>query len=321
MPIRVLITGGAGFIGSHLVGAFLEMGADVCVLDNMGTGHRENLQQSGGHGRLTLLEGEVTDGDLVRDAVRGVDYVLHQAALPSVQRSVEDPLRTDRVNVQGTLTVLTAAREAGVKRVIYASSSSIYGDTPRLPQCEDLPSNPCSPYAVSKLAGEAYCRAFTRVYGLETVSLRYFNVFGPHQDPSSPYAAVVPRFIDALRQNKPPLIYGDGLQSRDFTYIANVVHANQLALTATGISGEVFNIACGEAITLQAMLQSLSEFLGRPVHPEYHPPRTGDIRHSLADISKAERMLGYRPVVRFREGLEQTVQFYLKGGAYSWTSA
>lgn len=318
--MRVLITGGAGFIGSHLVEAFLQMGAHVCVLDNMRTGHRdrlkEALEESRGRGRFTLFEGDITDPTIVQDAVAGVDYVLHQAALPSVQRSVEDPLSTNRVNVEGTLNVLVAAREAGVKRVIYASSSSVYGDSLQLPKVEDLAPSPGSPYAVSKLAGEAYCRAFTRVYGLETVSLRYFNVFGPRQDPTSPYAAVVPRFIDALGRDAAPVIYGDGSQSRDFTYIANVVGANLLAIEASGVSGEVFNIACGEAVSLHGILQWLAEFLGRPVHPEYQPPRAGDIRHSLADISKAARRLGYGPVIRCREGLARTAAYYLQRSAY-----
>jgi len=314
--MRVLITGGAGFIGSHLVEAFLQAGAEVRVLDSLRTGRRENLaevlERCAGQGSYTLFEGDITDRTHVQEAVVGADYVLHHAALPSVQRSVEDPLSTDRINVQGTLQVLVAARDAGVKRVIFASSSSVYGDTALLPKVEEMPSNPVSPYAVSKLAGEAYCRAFTRVYGLETVALRYFNVFGPRQDPHSPYAAVVPRFLDAILHNNPPVVYGDGLQSRDFSYIENVVRANLLAVSAPGVAGEVFNIACGEGVSLQDIIRLLAELLRRPVHPQYQAPRPGDIRHSRADISKAERMLGYRPLIRFREGLERTVTHYLQ---------
>jgi nucleoside-diphosphate-sugar epimerase len=314
MAMCVVITGGAGFIGSHLVEAFLRAGAVVRVLDNLATGHRDNLARvvegSGKSASFTFVEGDITDRKLVYEVVTGADYVLHQAALPSVQRSVEDPLTSNLVNVEGTLNVLLAAREAGVKRVVNASSSSVYGDAAPLPKVETMPTNPQSPYAVSKLAAEAYCRAFTRVYKVETVSLRYFNVFGPRQDPLSPYAAVVPRFIDALLLHRRPMIYGDGQQSRDFTYIDNVVQANMLAIDAAGVAGEAFNIACGENVSLQTVLQLLTELSGQPVDPEYHAPRAGDVRHSLADIAKAERMLGYRPAVPFREGLRQTLDYY-----------
>jgi nucleoside-diphosphate-sugar epimerase len=314
MAMSVLVTGGSGFIGSHLTEALLRRGDKVRVLDNLTTGHRANLAQVlerlEGQGNFAFIEGDLTDRTTVQEAVKGVDYVLHEAALPSVQRSVEDPVTSNLVNVEGTLNVLVAARDAGVKRVVYASSSSVYGDSPRLPKVEDMAANPLSPYAVSKLAAEAYCRAFTRVYGLETVSLRYFNVFGPRQDPTSLYAAVLPRFIEAILGKKRPVIYGDGMQSRDFTYIENVVEANLLALDAMGVAGEVFNIACGEGVKLKVVLQCLAEFSGHLVEPEYQSPRVGDIKHSLADISKAERMLGYRPVVPFREGLEQTFEFF-----------
>jgi nucleoside-diphosphate-sugar epimerase len=314
MAVCVVITGGAGFIGSHLVGAFLRSGAVVRVLDNLATGSRANLsrviEESGRQATFTFVEGDITDRKLVHEVVQGADYVLHQAALPSVQRSVEDPLTSNLVNVEGTLNVLLAAREAGVKRVVNASSSSVYGDSAQSPKVETMPTNPQSPYAVSKLAAESYCRAFTRIYQLETVSLRYFNVFGPRQDPFSPYAAVVPRFIDALLLQRRPRIYGDGQQSRDFTYIDNVVQANMLAIEAVGVAGEAFNVACGGTISLQTVLQLLTELSGQPVHPEYHPPRAGDVRHSLADISKAERMLGYRPAIPFREGLRQTLDYY-----------
>jgi len=314
MTMTVLVTGGSGFIGSHLVEALLLRGAMVRVLDNLTTGHRANLAgalaQPDGRGTVTFIEGDIVDRKTVQDAVTGVEYVLHQAALPSVQRSVEDPVTSNVVNVEGTLNVLLAARDAGVRRVVYASSSSVYGDSPQLPKIESMPTNPLSPYAVSKLAGEAYCRAFTRVYGVETVSLRYFNVFGPRQDPNSLYAAVLPRFIEALLGKKPPVIYGDGLQSRDFTHIDNVVQANLLALEAVGVGGETFNIACGERITLKAIIECLGEFSCQVVEPEYQAPRAGDIKHSLADTSKAEQMLGYRPAIPFREGLKRTFEFF-----------
>jgi nucleoside-diphosphate-sugar epimerase len=314
MAMCVLVTGGSGFIGSHLVEGLLQRGADVRVLDNLTTGHRANLARvltgREGQGKFTFIEGDITDRATVREAVKGVDYVLHQAALPSVQRSVEDPVISNLVNVEGTLNVLMAARDLGVKRVVYASSSSVYGDSPQLPKVEHMATNPFSPYAVSKLAAEAYCRAFTRVYSLETVSLRYFNVFGPRQDPNSLYAAVLPRFIEALLAKRAPVIYGDGTQSRDFTYIENVVQANLLALDAAGIGGEAFNIACGESVNLKVVLQFLAEFSGQLVKPEYQAPRAGDVKHSLADISKAARLLGYRPVIPFREGLKQTFEFY-----------
>src|SRR5215475_8962362 len=255
MAMSVLVTGGGGFIGSHLVEALLQRGASVRVLDNLTTGHRANLAEvlahPDGQQGFTFIEGDVTDRKTVREAIKGVEYVLHQAALPSVQRSVEDPLTSNLVNVEGTLNVLVAAQDAGVRRVVYASSSSVYGDSPQLPKVEHMASNPLSPYAVSKLAAEAYCRAFTRVYSLETVSLRYFNVFGPRQDPSSLYAAVLPRFIEALLDRRRPVVYGNGTQSRDFTFIDNVVQANLLALEAEGVGGEAFNIACGESINLR----------------------------------------------------------------------
>jgi UDP-glucose 4-epimerase len=319
MAMCVLVTGGSGFIGSHLVEALLQRGAEVRVLDNLTTGNRANLAamlaHREGQGNCTFKEGDITDRTRVQEAVKGVDYILHQAALPSVQRSVEDPMTSNLVNVEGTLNVLLAARDAGVKRVVYASSSSVYGDSPQLPKVEHMATNPLSPYAVSKLAAEAYCRAFTRVYGLETVSLRYFNVFGPRQDPNSPYAAVLPRFIEALLGKKCPVIYGDGTQSRDFTYIENVVQANLLALDAVGVGGEAFNIACGESVNLKAVLHFLAEFSGQVVEPEYQAPRAGDVKHSLADISKAERLLGYRPVIPFREGLKQTFEFFRQRSA------
>jgi nucleoside-diphosphate-sugar epimerase len=314
MPRCVVVTGGSGFIGSHLVEALLNKGAVVRILDNYATGNRSHLAHVlacvPGRDHYTFVEGDVTDRTTVQEVVKGADFILHQAALPSVQRSVEDPLASNRVNVEGTLNVLVAARDAGVKRVVYASSSSVYGDAPQLPKVEHMATNPLSPYAVSKMAAEDYCRAFTRLYGLETVSLRYFNVFGPRQDPRSLYAAVLPRFIEAILDKRSPIIYGDGTQSRDFTFIDNVVQANLLALDAAGVAGEVFNIACGESVSLQSVVRLLAEMVNEDVRPEYRAPRAGDVKHSLADISKAQRLLGYRPVVSFREGLRRTFEYF-----------
>jgi nucleoside-diphosphate-sugar epimerase len=303
-----LVTGGAGFIGSNIVRALLERGDRVRILDNLTTGRRTNVVDLLEH--VELLEGDLRDAELVREAVRGVDAVLHQAALPSVARSVGDPLTSHQVNATGTLALLVAARDAGVRRFVYASSSSVYGDTPVLPKSEDLPTNPLSPYAVSKLAGEQYCRVFTRLYGLETVCLRYFNVFGPHQDPASEYAAVVPKFIAAMTRGEPPLVHGDGTQSRDFSYISNVTNANLLAADTPRVGGEVFNVACGRRSSLLDLVEALNRILGTRIEPRFDDPRPGDVMHSLADISRAERLLGYEPVVHFEEGLARTVAWY-----------
>jgi UDP-glucose 4-epimerase len=303
-----LVTGGAGFIGSHIVQELVRRGERLRVLDNFSTGRRENIAPFLEH--IELVEGDLRDLPTVRRAVEGVDYVLHQAALASVPRSVADPLASNSANVTGTLHLLVAARDAEVKRVVYASSSSAYGDSPTLPKQEDMPTAPKSPYAVSKLAGEHYCRAFTEVYGLETVSLRYFNVFGPRQDPASQYAAVVPLFITAMLQGEPPTVHGDGLQSRDFTYVANVVHANLLATTAPGVAGRVFNIACGQRYTLLDLIAILDEIVDAHVTPVHTDPRSGDVRHSLADVTAAQEALGYRAEVDFGEGLRRTVGWY-----------
>jgi UDP-glucose 4-epimerase len=303
-----LVTGGAGFIGSHIVQELVRRGERLRVLDNFSTGRRENIAPFLEH--IELVEGDLRDLPTVRRAVEGVDYVLHQAALASVPRSVADPLASNSANVTGTLHLLVAARDAEVKRVVYASSSSAYGDSPTLPKQEDMPTAPKSPYAVSKLAGEHYCRAFTEVYGLETVSLRYFNVFGPRQDPASQYAAVVPLFITAMLQGEPPTVHGDGLQSRDFTYVANVVHANLLATTAPGVAGRVFNIACGQRYTLLDLIAILNEIMDAHVTPVHTDPRSGDVRHSLADVTAAQEALGYRADVDFGEGLRRTVGWY-----------
>ena len=303
-----LVTGGAGFIGSHIVEELIRRRERVRVLDNFSTGRRENLAPFLEH--IELIEGDLRDLPTVRRAVEGVDYVLHQGAIPSVPRSVADPLASNSANVTGTLHLLVAARDAGVRRVIYAASSSAYGDSPTLPKQEDMPTAPKSPYAVSKLAGEHYCRAFTEVYGLETVSLRYFNVFGPRQDPTSQYAAVVPLFITAMLQGEPPTVHGDGLQSRDFTYVSNVVHANLLAATAPGVAGRLFNIACGQRYTLLNLIAILDEIVDAHVTPIHTDPRPGDVRHSLADVAAAQEALGYRAEVDFNEGLRRTVAWY-----------
>ncbi len=306
--MRILITGGGGFIGSHLVDRFLEDGHEVRVLDNFATGRRDNLA----HVRddIDLVEGDIQSYERVHNAVSGCEVVLHEAALPSVPRSVQDPLTSNASNVIGTLNLLLAARDSGVRRVVYASSSSVYGTNPALPKSEDLPVAPISPYAVAKLAGEGYCRSFFAVYGLETVALRYFNVFGPRQDPQSQYAAVIPNFITALLAGRSPTVFGDGEQSRDFTHIDNVVEANRLAIEAPDAPGKAYNIACGSRISLNELLAELGSITGREFTAVYEPERQADVRHSLADISQATKDLGYRPPVDLREGLTRTLEYY-----------
>ncbi|MBD3348030.1 MAG: SDR family NAD(P)-dependent oxidoreductase [Candidatus Eisenbacteria bacterium] len=304
----MLVTGGAGFIGSHIAERLLEMGHEVRVLDNLSTGRRENLEQLGQD--VELLEGDVRDLSTVERAVEGVEVVFHEAALASVPRSVDDPVSTNRVNVLGTLNVLVASRDAGVSRLVYASSSSIYGESPELPKREDMAPAPESPYAVSKLAGEHYCRVFSGLYGLECVVLRYFNVFGPRQDPDSQYAAVIPIFATALLEGETPVIYGDGGQSRDFTYVTNVVEANVLASEAPGCSGAVLNAACGGTVTVNELFRELAGLVGVSAKPVYAEPRPGDVRHSFADISRARERLGFEPRVGFEEGLRLTVGWY-----------
>lgn len=303
-----LVTGGAGFIGSNIVGELLEQGETVRVLDNFSTGRRENVSPF--MDQIELIEGDIRSYHTVREAVQGVDFVLHQAALPSVPRSVEDPITTNEVNVGGTLHILDAAKDARVKRVVYASSSSIYGNSEVLPKREDMAPHPMSPYAVSKLAGENYCRIFFDIYGLETACLRYFNVFGPRQDPASQYSAVIPKFIAAIRKGASPTIYGDGTQSRDFTFVENVVQANLQACLAEGVSGQVFNVACGERFSLLELVDILNRILEVEVTPQFDAERKGDVKHSLADISKARSLLGYEPSFAFEKGLEKTVAWY-----------
>ncbi len=303
-----LVTGGAGFIGSSIVEELVRRGERVRVLDNFSTGRRDNLNPL--LEQIELIEGDLRDLPTVRQAVEGVDYVLHHAALASVQRSVDDPLAAHAANTTGTLHLLVAARDAGVRRVVYASSSSIYGDSPTLPKREDMLPRPKSPYAVSKLAGAHFCQAFTEVFGLETVSLCYFNVFGPRQDPTSQYSAVVPLFITAMLQGESPVVHGDGLQSRDFTFVTNVVWANLLAVTAPDVAGRVFNVACGQRHTLLDLIAILNDILDTHIAPIHTAPRPGDVRHSLADITAAQEALGYRVDVDFHEGLRRTVAWY-----------
>lgn len=304
-----LVTGGAGFIGSHLVEALVEGGHDVRVLDNLSTGNVANL--AGLRARIRVIVGDVMDGDAVEEATRGVDVVFHQAALASVPRSIADPWATHEACASGTLRVLQAARAAGVRRVVYAASSSAYGNSDRLPKRETDPTAPLSPYAVAKLAGEHYCAAFSNVYGLETVRLRYFNIFGPRQSPDSPYAAVIPLFVQAITQGGRPHIHGDGLQSRDFTFVADAVQANLKAAEAPGVSGKVYNVACGRRTTLLDLVAEVNRALGTRVAPEHGPPRPGDVRHSLADIARAQADLGYQPSTDVAHGVRDYVKWYL----------
>jgi UDP-glucose 4-epimerase len=303
-----LVTGGAGFIGSHLVEALVGRGHEVRVLDNLSTGCRSNLEAVAD--RIDFLQGDITDLQQVRDAVRGVEVVYHQAALASVPRSVADPLATHNVCVNGTLHVLLAARDAKVRRIVYAASSSAYGNSARLPKAEADPTAPLSPYAVAKLAGEQYCAAFSEVYGLETVRLRYFNVFGPRQTPDSPYAAVIPLFIQALTSGRGPVLHGDGQQSRDFTFVEDVVQANLLAADAPGVSGRVYNVACGKRTTLLELVAHLNELLGTRVAPTHTESRPGDVRHSQADISRAVADLAYWPTTDVRRGLARCLEWW-----------
>ena len=303
-----VVTGGAGFIGSNIVHRLVALGHEARVVDNLATGRAENLE--GLADGIVMYEGSILDAALLNEAFAGADYVLHQGAIPSVPKSVKDPAASNAANVDGTLNVLLAARDAGVKRVVYASSSSVYGDTPVLPKHEDMTPNPQSPYAVSKLAGEHYCCVFTRVYGLETVSLRYFNVYGPRQDPKSHYAAVVPIFTRRLLAGAAPTVFGDGEQSRDFTFIEDVVAANLQAAEAPGAAGAVVNLGCGERHTLNELIALLQELTGHDVAPEYADARPGDVKHSQADISRARELIGYDPQVSFEEGIRRTLEWY-----------
>jgi nucleoside-diphosphate-sugar epimerase len=308
--VRALVTGGGGFIGSNLVERLLADGYEVRVLDNFATGRRENLHEFGDS--VELIEGDIQSYERVHNAVRGCEVVFHQAALPSVPRSIQDPLTSNAVNVIGTLNVLLASRDEGVRRVVHASSSSLYGANRELPKREDMPTLPIAPYAVSKLAAEGYGRSFHSVYGLETVALRYFNIFGPRQDPLSAYAAVIPKFILALLDGRPPTIHGDGEQSRDFTYIDNAVDANVLAANAEGVGGETFNIACGENTTLNTLVEEIRSLAGSDVEAVHEEARAGDVRDSLADVSRAREALRYEPSVDVLTGLRRTFEWYVE---------
>jgi nucleoside-diphosphate-sugar epimerase len=307
---KFLVTGGAGFIGSNICKKLVSQGCSVRVVDNLLTGKKTNLASI--LDKIEFIEADMGDPKVARAAMKDIDVVLHQGALPSVPRSVDDPAATHRHCVDATFTILLAARDAHVKRFVYASSSSAYGDTPTLPKVETMLPSPLSPYAAAKLVGEYYCSVFSGVFGLQTISLRYFNVFGPHQDPTSQYAAAIPAFVTAILRDEPPTIYGDGEQSRDFTYVDNVVEANLLAARAKKTAGEVINIACGKAITVNEIIDMINEFTGRKVKPIYTAPRPGDVKHSLADISLAKKLIGFTPKVSFRQGLEKSIDWYRK---------
>jgi nucleoside-diphosphate-sugar epimerase len=313
---QYLVTGGGGFIGSNLTESLLKSGDDVRVLDNFSSGRRENLAQAeqwaaAGGGAFHLLEGDIRELETCREAMAGVDYVMHEAAVPSVQRSVLDPLTTNDVNIKGTLNLLEEARQAGVKRFVYASSSSLYGESETLPKVESMPLAPISPYGLQKMVGEKYCMLYHSLYGLPTIALRYFNVFGQRQDPASDYAAVVPRFITAMKQGEPPTIYGDGEQTRDFTFIENVVNANRLGCMAGEVAlGGAYNIGCGNRISLNALLDAIGQLVERRVAPVHAEPRPGDIRHSLAGIELAAERLSFKPTVGLAEGLRLTFEAY-----------
>ncbi len=308
---KVLVTGGAGFIGSNLTEALLKRGHSVRVLDNFSTGKRENLAFEERDILPEVIEGDITQYEVCQSAMGAVEFVFHQAALPSVQQSVEDPLTSNRVNVEGTLNILLAAKEAGVKRVVYASSCAIYGDDPALPKREDMTPQPLSPYALQKYIGERYCRLFSQLYNLETISLRYFNVFGPRQSRKSVYAAVIPLFIDALLRGRSPVVFGDGEQSRDFVYIDDVIQANLLALSSQHHYGDVINVAGGRSLTLNQLLTILGEVLGSKILPDYQGTRAGDIRHSLGDIQRGKQLIRYAPQVEIKTGLEKTVAYFM----------
>lgn len=310
--MKVLVTGGAGFIGSHLAVALVRAGHAVRVIDNFASGKRSNLREA--RGEVELLRGDCADPRAAARAVAGMEAIYHEAAIPSVARSVERPLPSHRANATATLTMLTAARDAGVRRFVYASSSSVYGDAREPAKHERLAPRPLSPYAVDKLSGEHYLRVFAELYGLETLSLRYFNVFGPRQDPSSAYSGVISLFTTALLEGRTPVIYGDGRQSRDFTYVDNVVAANLQALTAKGLRGQAVNVATGRAITLLELLAALGRLTGQRARAERRPARPGDIRHSRADVRAARRLLGFKPHVGFEDGLARTVAWYRENG-------
>lgn len=306
--MRYLVTGGAGFIGSNIVRELVNRGEKVRILDNFSTGRRENIKEF--LSEIEVVEGDIRDFWVSFDACEGVDYVLHQAALPSVNRSVENPLTSNDVNINGTLTILECARRQNVKKLLFASSSSVYGDTPTLPKREDMMPNPLSPYAVSKLTAEYYCRVYSSLYDLPAIAFRYFNVFGPNQNPDSQYAAVIPKFIKSLLNDQSPVFFGDGLQSRDFTYVDNVVNAVIHACKQDKVRSGEFNLACGGQYTLRDLVQQLNDLLGKNIQAKQAKTRPGDIKHSFADVSKVEREMGIKPIVAFSDGLRKTIAFY-----------
>jgi nucleoside-diphosphate-sugar epimerase len=305
-----VVTGGGGFIGSHIVENLVRQRNTVKVIDNFSTGKRENVGAF--KNDVEIIEADLAETKNLAQFLKGADYVIHQAAIPSVPKSILDPFKSHGANVNGTLNLLLACRDVGVKRVVYASSSSLYGDSPTLPKHESMMPNPLSPYGAQKLFAEMYCQVFTKAYGIETVSLRYFNVFGPRQDSTSQYSGVLALFIPAVLQGRRPTIYGDGLQSRDFTYVQNVVEANLLACKVPGVGGQVFNVACGDRITVNSMLHQINKIVGVDISPVYAEPRSGDIKHSQADITRAREHLGFEPKVSFEEGLRATVEWYRK---------
>ena len=305
---KYVVTGGAGFIGSHLVEELLKRGESVRIADDFSTGRRENVPAGG---RCEVVEGDISNPEIARRAVAGCDYVIHQAAIPSVPRSVKDPATSHRANVDGTLQVLLAARDAGVKRLVFAGSSSVYGDAAVLPKREDMRPNPLSPYALQKLVGEQYCQMFTRLYGLETVTTRYFNVFGPRQQPGSPYSGVISLFTAALAEGRAPFIHGDGRQTRDFTYVGDVVNGVLRCCDAPNAAGEVINVAAGGRVSLLELVRALQVILKKDIEPQFGPTREGDVRDSQADIFKARNVLGFEPQISFQDGLERTVAWFV----------
>ncbi len=306
--MHFLVTGGAGFIGSHLVHRLVEQNHKVRVLDNLATGKRNNLDAVAG--KVEFIEGDMRDAAVCNQACAGVEVVFHEAALPSVPKSIDDPRPSHTTNMDGTFNMLMAARDAKVRRFVYAASSSAYGDTPTLPKVESMRETPLSPYAIQKLAGEHYCSVFAKCFGLQTIAIRYFNVFGPRQDPASQYAAAIPAFVTKILKGESPVIYGDGEQTRDFTYIENVIHANLLAANAPRTHGEVCNVACGEHVTVNQVIEQINKLLGTNVKPKYVSERPGDIKHSWADIELAGKLLGFKPVVGFNEGLRRAIDWY-----------
>ncbi|MBW8039338.1 MAG: SDR family oxidoreductase [Planctomycetes bacterium] len=307
---KCLVTGGAGFIGSNICRKLISQGCFVRVVDNLLTGKKSNLKDV--IDKIEFIEADMGDEQIARTAMKNIDVVLHQGALPSVPRSVDEPAATHKHCVDATFTLLLVARDAGIKRFVYASSSSAYGDTPTSPKVETMLPQPLSPYAVGKLVGEYYCSVFYKVFGLETISLRYFNVFGPHQDPTSQYAAAIPAFVTAILKDTPPTVYGDGLQSRDFTYVDNVVQANLLAARADHTAGDVINIACGQAVTVNETIEVINTTVDKNIKPIYTDPRPGDVKHSLADITAAENLIGFKPKVPFKQGLQLAIDWYRK---------